>query len=226
MGLIPLCFLSAIISLDTAAVFQVLISQPIVACTIIGWLSNDLLFGLQIGLIMQLIWISSLPIGAAMFPDGNLGSIVAVIVATQVDIEEEGFEHLIIFMAVFYGFILSFIGAHTMKLIRTWNVQLLHNLLKGLERDKLNAVGRSISLALAFNLVLLFLIILSTSYMGKIVFEEILQYIPLQWNAFARFTELAVLGAGFGLTLTLYKDGLARYLLIFGIILSIILFLV
>jgi len=224
--MIPVSLVSAFLSLDTAAVFQGLIAQPIVACTLIGWMSNDLWFGLQIGLIMQLIWISSLPIGAVTFPDGNLGSMIAVIVATRIDIENQGFEHLIIFLAVFYGFFMSFIGAHMMKWIRQFNVHLSDYVHRQIARDRFNSVGLSVILSLSFNYIALFVLILSTAILGKWLFEEIIDQASEQWNEFARFTEIAVLGAGFGLTLTLFKENRMKFIIAAGITISLLFLLI
>jgi mannose/fructose/N-acetylgalactosamine-specific phosphotransferase system component IIC len=224
--MIPVSLVSAFLSLDTAAVFQGLIAQPIVACTLIGWMSNDLWFGLQIGLIMQLIWISSLPIGAVTFPDGNLGSMIAVIVATRIDIENQGFEHLIIFLAVFYGFFMSFIGAHVMKWIRQFNVHLFDYVRRQIARDRFNSVSFSVILSLSFNYISLFVLILSTATVGKWLFEGIIDMASEQWNEFARYTEIAVLGAGFGLTLTLFKENRMKFMIAAGITISLLFLLI
>lgn len=226
MGIIPVSLFSAFLSLDTAAVFQGLISQPVIACTLIGWMSNDLWFGLQIGLIMQLIWISSLPIGAVIFPDGNLGSMIAVIVATRIDIENQGFEHLIIFLAVFYGFFMSFIGAHLMKWIRQFNVHLFEYARRQIARDRLSSVGFSVIISLSINYIALFVFILSTAVLGRWLFEEIINQVSAHWNEYARYTEIAVLGAGFGLTLTLFNQNRMKYIIAAGISISLLFLLI
>ena len=173
MGLIPLCMIGALISLDTVAVFQILISQPIVACTLIGWLSNDPMTGIYIGLMMQLIWISTLPVGAVTFPDGNLGAIVASIIATNtVDIIPE-YKSLVILFSIIFGLLMSFIGAHALNTVRTGNVYILNRLLDSVEALKLNQVGKAIGWSLAVNFVILFILTLVSALIGISIVEAV-----------------------------------------------------
>lgn len=161
MGIIPVCLLGGLLSLDTAAAFQLLISQPIVACTFIGWVSNDLLMGMQIGLVMQLIWISTLPIGAVVFPNGNVGSLIAAIVAVKLNSLAVGFSQLIIFLSVILGLLFSFIGAHAMRFVRMGNVIILNRVLRKVEKNRFNAVQFSVMWSLLFNYLILFFVILT-----------------------------------------------------------------
>ena len=205
MGLIPICILGALISLDTVAVFQILISQPIIACTLIGWLSNDPMTGIHIGLMMQLIWISTLPVGAVTFPDGNLGAIVAAIIAVNsVGILPE-FSALVILFSIVFGLIMSFVGAHALNTVRTGNIFILNQLLNKVDTFKLNHVGRAIIWSLAVNFLVLFVVILISALIGISLIEVILSFKPEAWIQYTRYAEIVILGAGAGLTFTLVK---------------------
>ena len=205
MGLIPLCMIGALISLDTVAVFQILISQPIVACTLIGWLSNDPMTGIYIGLMMQLIWISTLPVGAVTFPDGNLGAIVASIIATNtVDIIPE-YKSLVILFSVIFGLLMSFIGAHALNTVRTGNVYILNRLLDSVEALKLNQVGKAIGWSLAVNFVILFILTLVSALIGISIVEAVFTLNIDSWIHYTRYAQIVILGSGAGLTFTLVK---------------------
>lgn len=205
MGLIPLCILGALISLDSVAVFQILISQPIIACTLIGWLSNDPMTGIHIGLMMQLIWISTLPVGAVTFPDGNLGAIVAAIIAVNsVGILPE-FSTLVILFSIIFGLMMSFIGAHALNTVRTGNIYILNQLLNRVDTLKLNRVGRALTWSLVVNLLVLFVVILVSTLIGIFLIEVILSFRPEAWIQYTRYAEIVILGAGAGLTFTLVK---------------------
>ena len=205
MGLIPLCILGALISLDSVAVFQILISQPIIACTLIGWLSNDPMTGIHIGLMMQLIWISTLPVGAVTFPDGNLGAIVAAIIAVNsVGILPE-FRTLVILFSIVFGLMMSFIGAHALNTVRTGNIYILNQLLNRVDALKLNHVGRALTWSLVVNLLVLFVVILVSTLIGIYLIKVILSFRPEAWIQYTRYAEIVILGAGAGLTFTLVK---------------------
>ena len=205
MSLIPICILGAIISLDTVAVFQILISQPIIACTLIGWLSNDPLTGIHIGLMMQLIWISTLPVGAVTFPDGNLGAIIAAIIAVNsVGIMPE-FSNLVILFSIIFGLLMSFVGAHALNTVRTGNIYILNQLLNKVDIFKLNHVGRAITLSLTVNFFVLFVMTLVSTLIGISLIEVILSFKLDAWIQYIRYAEIVILGAGAGLTFTLVK---------------------
>jgi PTS system mannose-specific IIC component len=223
LGIIPLCLISALIALDTAAVFQVMIAQPIVACSLIGLISNDLAMGMQVGLIMQLIWISILPIGAALFPDGNFGSMIAAIIAIVLNRDLPHSDHVIIAFSVMFGLIFSFVGAHALKFIRMGNVLILNRLLSKIKGGNLNYVGISISYSLIFHYLITVSVMLVSVFLGNMIIRKILFYIPDVWNGYLRFFEIAILGAGFGLTIAMFKDRYSINFFLAGFIVYIIL---
>ena len=55
--------------LDRTALLQMMISRPIVAAPLTGWLLGDAEVGLQVGAMVELLWLSRLPVGAAIPPD-------------------------------------------------------------------------------------------------------------------------------------------------------------
>ncbi|MBN1407727.1 MAG: PTS sugar transporter subunit IIC [Calditrichaceae bacterium] len=222
MGLIPLCLIGALISLDTVAVFQILISQPIVACTLIGWLSNDPMTGIHIGLLMQLIWISTLPVGAVTFPDGNLGAIIAAIIAVNtIDIIPQ-YKSLVILFSVLFGLFMSFIGAHALNTVRTGNVYILNKLLDRIEAFKLNQVGKAISWSLTVNFIILFVITLISTLIGIAIIEAVFTFNLTSWIRFTRYAEIVILGSGAGLTFTLVKGYKPKGIIAVFILISLV----
>ncbi len=75
--ILPVMLMGFVVGLDTTAAFQIMVSQPLVACTLLGWMMGDPVSGALVGGVTQLLWMGKLPMGAAAFPDGNLGSLVA-----------------------------------------------------------------------------------------------------------------------------------------------------
>lgn len=64
------------ISIDRTAAFQLMISRPVVTSPLIGMLLGDVMTGIQAGLIIELLWIGSLPVGASVPPDETIVSIL------------------------------------------------------------------------------------------------------------------------------------------------------
>ncbi|MEJ2054657.1 MAG: PTS sugar transporter subunit IIC, partial [Calditrichaceae bacterium] len=161
--------------------------------------------GMHIGLLMQLFWISTLPVGAVTIPDGNLGAIAAAIIAVRnVGIQPE-FNSLIILISVVIGLLLSFVGAHALNTVRTGNVFILNQLLDKIDNFKMNYVGIAITWSIIFNFIVLFMVILIGSLIGSALIDVVLSFNPGNWLKYTRFSDIVLLGSGAGLTFTLVK---------------------
>jgi len=60
---------SLICGLDRVAILQVMISRPIVAAPLAAFVLGEPMVGLQIGVMVELLWLARLPVGAAVPPD-------------------------------------------------------------------------------------------------------------------------------------------------------------
>ncbi len=74
---------SLICGLDRIAVMQVMISRPIVAATLIAWFLGAPETGLQIGFMLELLWLARLPVGAAVPPDDTQVAVAAAVLAVH-----------------------------------------------------------------------------------------------------------------------------------------------
>lgn len=83
--LIRIAALGGVLGLDTTGVGQVMISRPIVAGTLTGWLAGSPTTGLAVGAILELFLLVSIPMGGARFPDGSAAAVVAVACAAPFD---------------------------------------------------------------------------------------------------------------------------------------------
>jgi len=68
-----------ICGLDRVALFQIMLSRPVVAAPLAGLALGDPLTGLHIGLLIELLWLARLPVGAAVPPDDTQVSIAATV---------------------------------------------------------------------------------------------------------------------------------------------------
>jgi len=59
-------------------VLQAMISRPVVAGTVTGWMLGDPVVGLLVGALMELFWIDHLPIGTYIPPNETIVTILAV----------------------------------------------------------------------------------------------------------------------------------------------------
>ncbi len=80
-GIFGIAVVGGIIGLDRLAAGQFMISQPIVAGPIAGWLLGDAASGLVIGAVLELVWVLDMPVGTFLPADATIGTVSATAVA-------------------------------------------------------------------------------------------------------------------------------------------------
>jgi len=73
--------IAVVCGLDRTALGQLMISRPIVAGPLTGWILGEPLTGLQIGSMLELLWLGRLPVGAAIPPDDTQVAVGATAIA-------------------------------------------------------------------------------------------------------------------------------------------------
>jgi PTS system mannose-specific IIC component len=66
-----------LVGLDLVSVPQGLLSRPIVAASVAGWLLGDAVAGLHCGMVLELYALDVLPIGASRYPDFGIAAVAA-----------------------------------------------------------------------------------------------------------------------------------------------------
>lgn len=134
-------FLGALIALfcglDRVAILQFMISRPIVAAPLTGLVLGDPQVGLQIGLLVELLWLARLPVGAAVPPDDTqvaIASSVLVIILGRV-LDAGGLE--LILLALLVAVPLGKVGQYFDHYARHYNVRLSKQVELAFERGSL-----------------------------------------------------------------------------------------
>jgi len=93
---------SLLVGLDRTAVLQLLISRPIVAAPLTGWVLGDFYLGLQAGTLLELLWLGRLPVGAAIPPDDTQIAVggTALALAMGAGAEADGLPMLLLCLLV------------------------------------------------------------------------------------------------------------------------------
>ena len=60
--ILPVMLMGFVVGMDTTAAFQIMVSQPLVACTLLGWMVGDPVTGALVGVVTQLLWMGKLPV--------------------------------------------------------------------------------------------------------------------------------------------------------------------
>jgi PTS system mannose-specific IIC component len=77
-------FVAMLTGLDRVALVQVMISRPLVAGPLTGWVLGSPLVGLEVGMLLELLWLGRLPVGAAIPPDDTQVTVGATVLALSV----------------------------------------------------------------------------------------------------------------------------------------------
>ncbi len=117
--------IALICGLDRTAILQVMISRPIVAAPLVAWLLGEPMVGLQIGMMVELLWLARLPVGAAIPPDDTQVAIASSVLAIGLGkmLNAPGIELLLLCLLVTIP--LGKVGQYFDHFSRQYNVRLL-----------------------------------------------------------------------------------------------------
>jgi len=205
-SVILLCAVAAILMLDNAAAFQMLLAQPIFAGPILGYLGGNLELGFELGFLLQLIWLSSMPVGAAIVPEGNFGSMAATILGIFLTRMHPQYSEFIVFLMIVYGILSSFIGTRAIHLIRKGNEIYLTWLNNKLNQGVIISLGRVIFFSLLFNALVVFIFFMALTILMAKFFELFQGVLIADLNKIGVYSRIAILGSGIGMTATLFKE--------------------
>ena len=80
-SILAIALVGGVLGLDRTAAGQFMISQPIVAGPLIGWMLGDTTAGLVIGGVLELIWVLDMPVGTFVPADSTVGAVSATAIA-------------------------------------------------------------------------------------------------------------------------------------------------
>ena len=148
--------LGALICLDRVAV-QVMISRPIVAAPLIGFALGDVLTGLVVGALLELLWADRIPVGPYMPPHDTAVAILATAGAILAAPAQGHPPRELVALSILLFAPVAFLGREMESLLRRWNDGLVMQALQdaaagdapGVSRRHLTALGRYFAGSLA-----------------------------------------------------------------------------
>lgn len=101
--------LGAMVAIDTTVFGQFMVSQPLFSSALAGYIFGDVGAGIQVGIIMQLIWLKLVPAGGTIFLNGNLGTLTAVCAMFLVIDQFPYSKESLMFTTIIIGIVLSYV---------------------------------------------------------------------------------------------------------------------
>ena len=121
--MLAVLLLGGVAALDATPVAQTLLSQPLVTATLLGALWRDLGLALEVGVVLQILAASTLPVGARTPEDYAVGGVVGVSVALALG-SQQAFEvahHASAMLGVLAGMASATLGVPLLKWQRRRN---------------------------------------------------------------------------------------------------------
>lgn len=220
------CILGGIVSVDSEAGWQVMISQPLVACPVAGWLFGNFEIGLMIGILMQLPFLIEIPAGGAKQSFSNLGAFVGAALAADLNQMIPAMPNLILFATVAFAILISWITMPLVRATRGLNLIFVRKAETALTKDRPKAV--SLYNYLGVGNALIFGIFFSASFwlLGNYIMPPFLQSFTPAFEQRLDLLKMTLLGAGVGAMMWMFVTKTTIRLTILGAgIGSLILFL-
>ncbi len=216
--LVALSMWGGLVALDTTAVLQVLISHPLVSCSVVGFLLGNFKIAFMIGVVLELIWLNELPVGAAPFSEGNIGATVAAATAILVFDQTQRL-HLAVPLACLLGVAVSAVGGHMVIWARHLNGRLYTQLLGNADVSPARVTATH-----GLSIVLMFLagagVTAVSTALSYYLIMAAAPYIPLSWDDHLWPVMGAFLGVGCAVLLYLFVSRKNWWLLLMGVALG------
>ena len=139
LTVIGISFVGGILGLDRTAAGQFMVSQPVVAGPVTGWLLGDVTTGLVIGATLELIWLLDLPVGSFVPADATIVTVSACAIAV---LGPGGGTLPVIGFSLLLTTAMVPITMQADSLIRKWNSKLVEKALSSTAEKRARAVSR------------------------------------------------------------------------------------
>jgi mannose/fructose/N-acetylgalactosamine-specific phosphotransferase system component IIC len=125
-----------IVGLDLVSVPQAMLSRPVVAGAVAGWLAGDVDAGFRVGVLFELFALDVLPIGAVRYPDYGPATVAASALAAGAPWE------LGLGLSASLGLALAVIGGWSLQLVRRSNARAIQQRAAALAAGQSSAIRR------------------------------------------------------------------------------------
>jgi PTS system mannose-specific IIC component len=133
---IPLLIWGSVVALDLVSLPQAMISRPLVAGTVAGWIAGDVEAGLRTGVLFELFALDVLPAGAARYPDYGPATVAAAALASGAPWELE------LGVSAALGLVLALLGGWSLLVVRRWNARAIQHRAAALAAGESSAIRR------------------------------------------------------------------------------------
>jgi PTS system mannose-specific IIC component len=133
-ALVPLLAWGVVVGLDLVSVPQGLLSRPLVAATVAGWLAGNVEAGMRAGAIVELFALDVLPVGASRYPEYGPAAVGAAVLSAG--LPQEGGAGV----GALLGLLVALPAGWTLEWLRHANARHVHRMSAALSAGSVRAI--------------------------------------------------------------------------------------
>jgi PTS system mannose-specific IIC component len=115
-----LVLLGGWMAVDGTSLGQFMVSRPLVAATLAGWIVGNPVAGIAAGIVLELFHLAVLPVGAARYPEGGPAAVVAGALHASAEAVPGA-----LLMCIAFALAWEWVGGETLRVMRQVNVRLV-----------------------------------------------------------------------------------------------------
>jgi len=214
---------SGFVAMDTTAALQIMISRPIISCSVTGLLLGNFQLGFMVGILLELFWVHELPIGAAPFAEGNVGASSASAIAILSD-KLTGREYPSLVFALVIAVFIGIVGGYLVELMRKLNSRFFTKLLDD-KNLTLIRISKAHYAGIGMTFLLGFLLSGSSIWLfGCIILPATIALLPASFDHYIQPFSNIFLGVGCGILVYMFLKNNKRWWLVFiGLVVGLLL---
>ena len=224
--LIIISIFGGFVAIDTAAGWQLMFSQPLVSCTLIGLFLGNPGTGFLIGILFQLPWLAEIPAGGTHTSEGNIGSLAGAGLAIHLIQNQVNTENIILVIALLWGVLVGWLGGKFVNSMRKRNVFFVYRADRA--ADDVNT--KQISFLHIGGVIHAFLMgfsLLGISFsVGVLFLGRLAAFIPSFFDKPFEYSKIGMLALGVGTMLSMFLRQRNVPYFVIGLILSLIVLLI
>ena len=201
--IITIAFVAALLSLDITAFGQFMVSRPIVSATFVGYLLGDIKTGLWMGMTVELIWIGSIPMGAAIPLETTAVALLSVVWGLKVHPLDPAAMILALILSVPAGILFRRVDIF----VRYLNVNVMHRVEKAVMAGNEKSIGLGIFTGLGLFFLKAFVLYLILIYPGQRVVDIVYHNLNGRVLDGLRLAWMLLPVLGMGLMLVNFRNG-------------------
>ncbi len=224
LDLLIISIWGGIVSLDTTAAAQCLISHPLVSCTLLGLVLGNIPLAFSMGILMELVWLNELPIGAAHISEGNVGATTAAAIAL-IATEQTQRAIPVVALSLIIAILISFFGGRLVIIMRHLNGNIFEKLLYQKKLTQTSIIRAHMTGVLFSFLIGFFLTGITTFVCVYYLIPNLLVFLPAEYDKIFEPITSIFTGIGCAVLLTIfYQQNKHRWLILPSLIIGFLIF--